>query len=709
MPELKIPQDNIQPISVWLDVLGTVFSPQGLLLIGAGSGNSQWIQWLLRQAQFPILLVEGDKVKYKHLERSLRFNEDWTLQHEVVAQRPGPIEFHHASNPNESGLLPPAQLNSFWSNLECVGTEHVEHAVTLSSLLESQKNTNWLVLDCLPAATILMGAGPRLSDFDVIIVRVTFNNHLNTESGGDHNSIDILLQSVGLTCVNVVPQRNPALAHAIYVRDIKKQKIERAQNKENINQLKLMLQQAEVNGNKELELAFKSVESLQKELNESSTELNKLKENNHQSENKLSLQSNILKQTEERFKQSQQELNHKSNELKKDHKLITELETQLAKCNAELISMQKCNERLQQQLDLQNNKISELKDKLIASQLATEHLQVTSENTLQSEKQRLEHKLTEQNKELKSAKEALAEAKKILEKIKAEHERQKIDTDHSINLLNCQVEKQKTKIDELKKNQEVTSTVQIKKNNTTGFDDFIDDIEPYLYGKSITYVDVGAFVGDVYKFIIDNKKIRVREAHLIEPNPESYEKLISNITKYRIPVLHTYNIGISYAEQTLRFSTAASMTKAVTTSQSLIRSEDCRDIKCSPLDELSQFITDGKINLLKIDVEGHEMSVLKGAESMLQKGNIDIIYIEVGFNIAGTQQSYFAEVDQLLQKYNYRCFKIYEQTHEWIHDHPWLRRCNFAYFSAPFAINNPAKLTLENRRLQQLLENKIKT
>lgn len=44
MSELKIPQDNILPISVWLDVLGTVFSPQGLLLIGAGSGNSQWIK-----------------------------------------------------------------------------------------------------------------------------------------------------------------------------------------------------------------------------------------------------------------------------------------------------------------------------------------------------------------------------------------------------------------------------------------------------------------------------------------------------------------------------------------------------------------------------------------------------------------------------------------------------------------------------------------
>ncbi|EPK7361503.1 FkbM family methyltransferase [Kluyvera ascorbata] len=677
MSELKIPQDNILPISVWLDVLGTVFSPQGLLLIGAGSGNSQWIKWLLRQAQFPIQLVEGDKVKYKYLERSLAFNEDWTLQHEVVAPRPGPIEFHHASNPNESGLLPPSQLNSFWPHLECVRTEHVENAVTLSSLLEAKRNINWLVLDCLPAATILMGAGERLSDLDVIIVRVAFNDHFNAESGADQNSINILLQSAGLTCIHVVPQRHPALAHAIYVRDIKRQKNEHAQNKENINQLKLMVQQAEVNHNNDLELAFKSVESLKIELNESSTKLIKIKKNNQQIENKFSLQRDTLIKTEERLKQSQQELNHLSNELKKEHKLVTGSETQFAQCNVELKSMQKCNEQLKQQLDLQNNNFSEIKDKL-----------------------------TDKNKVLISTEEALAETKNNLDKTKTEYEKLKIDALQNINNLNSQLEKKKTKIDELTKTLEVASTVQTKKSDTTGFDCFIDDIEPYLYGKSITYVDVGAFVGDVYKFIIENKKIRVREAHLIEPNPDSYENLISNIKKYRIPALHTYNIGVSDTEHTLRFSTAASMTKTVTTSQSLIRSEDCHDIKCSPLDELSQFITDGRINLLKIDVEGHEMSVLRGAESMLQKSNIDIIYIEVGFNIAGTQQSYFAEVDQFLQKYNYRCFKIYEQTHEWIHDHPWLRRCNFAYLSAPFAINNPAKLTLENRRLQQLLENK---
>lgn len=680
MSELKISQDNILPISVWLDVLGTVFSPQGLLLIGAGSGNSQWIKWLLRQAQFPIQLVEGDRVKYKFLERSLAFKENWTLQHEVVAPRPGPIEFHHASNPNESGLLPPSQLNSFWPHLECVRTEPVENAVTLLSLLEAKKNINWLVLDCLPAATLLKSTEECLSGLDVIIVKVTLNDHLSVESGADQNSINILLKSAGLTCVHVVPQRHPALAHAIYIRDIKRQKKEHAQDRENINQLKLMVQQAELNHNKDLESTLKSVESLKIELDESSAKLIKLKEHNQQIENKFSLQRDTLVKTEERLQLSLQELNLISNELTKEHKLVTESEAQFSQCNTELISLQNCNEQLKQQLELKNKSLSEIKDKL-----------------------------TEQNKVFISTQEALAESKNKLEKIKAEYEKQKIDAGQNINNLNSQLEKQKIKIDELTKISQVASTVQNKKGDTTGFDCFIDDIEPYLYGKSITYVDVGAFVGDVYKFIIENKKIRVREAHLIEPNPNSYETLISNIQKYRIPALHTYNIGVSDTEHTLRFSTAASMTKAVTTSQSLIRSEDCHDIKCSPLDELSQFITDGRINLLKIDVEGHEMSVLRGAERMLQKSNIDIIYIEVGFNIAGTQQSYFAEVDQFLQKYNYRCFKIYEQTHEWIHDHPWLRRCNFAYLSAPFAINNPAKLTLENRRLQQLLENKPNT
>ena len=72
-----------------------------------------------------------------------------------------------------------------------------------------------------------------------------------------------------------------------------------------------------------------------------------------------------------------------------------------------------------------------------------------------------------------------------------------------------------------------------------------------------------------------------------------------------------------------------------------------------------------------------------------------MIYIELGFNRAGSQQSYFGDIDIRLQDLGYRVFRIYEQRNEWIADSPLLRRCNFAYMSARFAEANPYKARKE--------------
>jgi len=46
------------------------------------------------------------------------------------------------------------------------------------------------------------------------------------------------------------------------------------------------------------------------------------------------------------------------------------------------------------------------------------------------------------------------------------------------------------------------------------------------------------------------------------------------------------------------------------------------------LDEYAQENSIDRITLLKIDTEGHELEVLKGAQSLLSKGAIDLIQIE---------------------------------------------------------------------------------
>lgn len=188
----------------------------------------------------------------------------------------------------------------------------------------------------------------------------------------------------------------------------------------------------------------------------------------------------------------------------------------------------------------------------------------------------------------------------------------------------------------------------------------------------------------------------MREAHLFEPNPKSFSILEVEAAKVeKVQSVHAYNIGLSDVASEKTFSAAKSMTKIVEHEVNLEWATQTFKCKVDTLDNRISSITDRHINILKVDVEGFEIPVLKGASKALSEQDIDVIYIEVGFDAKGTQQTYFAAIDEMLQGVGYRVFKIYEQRNEWISDNPWLRRCNFAYMSKSFSDHNPFELTHE--------------
>lgn len=181
------------------------------------------------------------------------------------------------------------------------------------------------------------------------------------------------------------------------------------------------------------------------------------------------------------------------------------------------------------------------------------------------------------------------------------------------------------------------------------------------------------------------KKIKLREAHLIEPNPESYQKLQEVVKDSKLQSFNTYHIAISNSPGSAKFKAAKSMTKRVRIDIPLDMTTNIFEVECRRLDEMAELFTDGRINLMKLDVEGEELDALKSADHLLKTQKIDMLYVEVGLNQTGTQQTYFGDLDALLQSYGYRVFKIYEQKNEWIDDSPLLRRCNVAYMSNRFA------------------------
>ncbi len=76
--------------------------------------------------------------------------------------------------------------------------------------------------------------------------------------------------------------------------------------------------------------------------------------------------------------------------------------------------------------------------------------------------------------------------------------------------------------------------------------------------------------------------------------------------------------------------------------------------------------TISKIDLLKIDTEGFELQVLKGAKEMMQKGNIAFIFCETGFQKQNTRNTYFGDLTEFLTTQNYFFYGLYQiDQHDW--------------------------------------------
>lgn len=236
-----------------------------------------------------------------------------------------------------------------------------------------------------------------------------------------------------------------------------------------------------------------------------------------------------------------------------------------------------------------------------------------------------------------------------------------------------------------------------------GLDTFLEDIAPYFYRRALTYVDIGGFEGEVLERLLQSK-LRVREAHVVEPNPVSMEAARRRVAEqFRGQRLEFHALAMGAEPGRVRMSAARSMSKVLGETASA-GDGGTFEVECSTLDRLAENVTDRHIALLKIDVEGFEDRVLAGAQGLLARQGVDVVYIEAGMNPEGTQQCYYRRIEDILVGHGYRLFRIYEQQHEWMDDSPLLRRVNMAFFSRRFADANPFRLTQELVKTREQLE-----
>ncbi|HJV25553.1 MAG TPA: hypothetical protein VJ673_07690 [Aromatoleum sp.] len=206
----------------WIEHLRVLAAPLGVVHVGAGSSTTSlhYAQWSVPR----VLLVEADERLHEKLEVATADRPGWSSHNSLVDECDGESLFHVATNPRESGLVPPENLNVLWRNLKTTDRRTLP-ARSLESLLSesdiSTEEVNWAVVDCLPALPILRGAGRYLGSLDVIRVRTLMDQEACSIVGASISEISEFLESHGFRCVATDAERQPAIGSALFARNWK--------------------------------------------------------------------------------------------------------------------------------------------------------------------------------------------------------------------------------------------------------------------------------------------------------------------------------------------------------------------------------------------------------------------------------------------------------------------------------------------------------
>lgn len=186
----------------------------------------------------------------------------------------------------------------------------------------------------------------------------------------------------------------------------------------------------------------------------------------------------------------------------------------------------------------------------------------------------------------------------------------------------------------------------------------------YLWLENLeidTILDVGADIGQFALKI--NRGLPNKQIHSFEPVLESSLNLKKNLSKY--PNINFYNTALGEVKKDVNFYinnfTASSSVLAMESLHKDIFPYTTNSKKTKvKQDLLDNFLNDSWQNiLLKIDVQGYELNVLKGSIKTLHKTKV--VIIETGIKNLYDGQSFFEEVYYFMKKSGFYYAGNYDQ------------------------------------------------
>ena len=187
------------------------------------------------------------------------------------------------------------------------------------------------------------------------------------------------------------------------------------------------------------------------------------------------------------------------------------------------------------------------------------------------------------------------------------------------------------------------------------------DILRTITDNDLVIFDVGANKGQYASEVISSG-FRKFHLHCFEPSKKTFDFLQEKHEKNKNITLNNFGLaeveGKAILYMNAEGSGLASLTERRLDHFKIKHGELKEKIELQTIDNYCNNKKIRKINLLKIDVEGHELDTLKGAEFILEKKGVDFIQFEFGGCNIDTR-TYFQDYYYYLKnELGYKIFRI---------------------------------------------------
>jgi FkbM family methyltransferase len=211
--------------------------------------------------------------------------------------------------------------------------------------------------------------------------------------------------------------------------------------------------------------------------------------------------------------------------------------------------------------------------------------------------------------------------------------------------------------------------------------DFASDIKYNLKNLKVkTIFDVGANIGESENYF--SKHFKQANIYCFEPVNNSFNNLTINLKGKNTSI---YNFGFGEFESILEIEVYKNPSLSSFNSFNIpIFKNEEKSIEKIEIKTITNFCKSNnidRIDVLKIDTEGYDLKVLKGAIELLKNNKISIIQVEASMNHENTFHVYFAEFIDFLSNFNFEIFAIHDQILDFKAKKSKLRRINLSFIN----------------------------